>query len=102
MIWRGSTSGTGFMLESPTWRASAAWGEKLGYSAGALAVANAKSIGPMQEPGARLPCPRCNALSPFPGFFAFAARRFACAKRLEAYRWYAHRFGPITLAGGRA
>jgi S-methylmethionine-dependent homocysteine/selenocysteine methylase len=41
--------GTGFILESPTWRASADWGEKLGYSAGALAVANAKSIALMQE-----------------------------------------------------
>ncbi len=43
------TNGTGFILESPTWRASADWGEKLGYSAGALASANARSIALMQE-----------------------------------------------------
>ena len=42
-------NGTGFILESPTWRASADWGEKLGYSAGALASANARSIAMMQE-----------------------------------------------------
>jgi S-methylmethionine-dependent homocysteine/selenocysteine methylase len=42
-------NGTGFILESPTWRASADWGEKLGYSAGALASANGKSIAMMQE-----------------------------------------------------
>jgi S-methylmethionine-dependent homocysteine/selenocysteine methylase len=41
-------NGTGFILESPTWRASADWGEKLGYSAGALAEANARSIVLMQ------------------------------------------------------
>src|SRR5262245_50376211 len=40
---------TGFILESPTWRASADWGEKLGYSARALAEANARSIALMQE-----------------------------------------------------
>src|SRR5262245_65792986 len=42
-------NGTGFILESPTWRASADWGEKLGYSARALASANAKSIALMHE-----------------------------------------------------
>jgi S-methylmethionine-dependent homocysteine/selenocysteine methylase len=42
-------NGTGFILESPTWRASADWGEKLGYSAAALANANARSIALMQE-----------------------------------------------------
>src|SRR5215218_3060601 len=29
-------NGLGFILESPTWRASADWGEKLGYSAAEL------------------------------------------------------------------
>jgi S-methylmethionine-dependent homocysteine/selenocysteine methylase len=42
-------NGTGFILESPTWRASTDWGEKLGYSADALAAANARSIALMQE-----------------------------------------------------
>lgn len=34
----------GIVLESPTWRASSDWGEKLGYSAQALAQANHDSI----------------------------------------------------------
>lgn len=42
-------NGVGFILESPTWRASADWGDKLGYSAAALAEANARSIALMQE-----------------------------------------------------
>ena len=42
-------NGVGFILESPTWRASSDWGGKLGYSAAALATANARSIGLMQE-----------------------------------------------------
>jgi S-methylmethionine-dependent homocysteine/selenocysteine methylase len=42
-------NGTGFILESPTWRASSDWGDKLGYSAAALAEANARSIRLMRE-----------------------------------------------------
>jgi S-methylmethionine-dependent homocysteine/selenocysteine methylase len=41
--------GVGFILESPTWRASSDWGEKLGYSEEALARANRGSITLMQE-----------------------------------------------------
>jgi len=36
--------GAGFMLSSPTWRANADWGAKLGYSAAALADINRRSI----------------------------------------------------------
>lgn len=41
--------GLGIVLESPTWRASADWGEKLGYDAIALADANRKAIGLLLE-----------------------------------------------------
>jgi len=41
--------GMGFIFESPTWRASADWGEKLGYGAAALFDANVRAIGLMQE-----------------------------------------------------
>jgi S-methylmethionine-dependent homocysteine/selenocysteine methylase len=41
--------GVGFILESPTWRASADWGEKLGYTDAALAAANSDSIALMRE-----------------------------------------------------
>ena len=43
------SNGVGFILESPTWRASSDWGQKLGYSGAALVAANARSIGLMQE-----------------------------------------------------
>jgi S-methylmethionine-dependent homocysteine/selenocysteine methylase len=39
----------GFILECPTWRASADWGEKLGYSEEALAKANRDSVALMHE-----------------------------------------------------
>jgi S-methylmethionine-dependent homocysteine/selenocysteine methylase len=37
-------NGAGFILESPTWRASADWGRKLGYSDDELADVNRKAI----------------------------------------------------------
>lgn len=39
----------GFVLESPTWRASSDWGDKLGYSVDALADANRAAIALLQE-----------------------------------------------------
>lgn len=41
--------GVGFILESPTWRASADWGDKLGYTREALDEANRESIALMQK-----------------------------------------------------
>jgi S-methylmethionine-dependent homocysteine/selenocysteine methylase len=43
------SAGHGFILESPTWRASSDWGDKLGYSKAALANANEQSIALMKE-----------------------------------------------------
>src|SRR5262245_42404525 len=45
--------GLGFILESPTWRASSDWGSKLGYSRDAIAAANRQSIELMHELKAR-------------------------------------------------
>ena len=36
--------GAGFVLDTPTWRANADWGEKLGYGAEALAAINRASV----------------------------------------------------------
>ena len=36
--------GVGFILESPTWRASTDWGDKLGYTRDEIATANRESI----------------------------------------------------------
>lgn len=41
--------GVGFVLDSPTWRASRDWGEKLGYDALALAEANQAAAAMMHE-----------------------------------------------------
>lgn len=40
----GRKHGVGLVLESPTWRASSDWGDRLGYSEAALADANRESI----------------------------------------------------------
>jgi S-methylmethionine-dependent homocysteine/selenocysteine methylase len=42
-------NGVGFVLESPTWRASSDWGRLLGYTDEALDAANQTSIGLMHE-----------------------------------------------------
>jgi S-methylmethionine-dependent homocysteine/selenocysteine methylase len=41
--------GLGLVLESPTWRASPGWAEKIGYSAEALDALNRKAIALMEE-----------------------------------------------------
>lgn len=41
--------GLGFILESPTWRASTDWGGKLGYSPSAIAAVNRQSIELMHD-----------------------------------------------------
>ena len=41
--------GVGFILESPTWRASTDWGDKLGYTRDEIAMANRESIRLMIE-----------------------------------------------------
>lgn len=40
---------TGFLLESPTWRASADWGKQMGYSDNALHVINQQAIALLNE-----------------------------------------------------
>ena len=42
-------NGVGFILEAPTWRTSAVWGDKLGYSAAQLAVANRQAIALLED-----------------------------------------------------
>lgn len=43
------TPGAGFLLETPTWRASADWGCRLGYSPAALARANREAMSLVRE-----------------------------------------------------
>jgi S-methylmethionine-dependent homocysteine/selenocysteine methylase len=42
-------NGTGFTLDTPTWRANADWGEQLGYSAAELAEANREAVAFAEE-----------------------------------------------------
>ena len=42
-------NGVGFVLDSPTWRASRDWGQRLGYGRSALEAANREAIGLMFE-----------------------------------------------------
>ena len=51
--------GRGLILETPTWRASPDWGEKLGYDDAALACANRDAVDLLKEVGeaARLAAP---------------------------------------------
>lgn len=42
-------AGLGFVLETPTWRANADWGAKLGYSRDALAAANRQAVALMAD-----------------------------------------------------
>jgi homocysteine S-methyltransferase len=42
-------AGSGFVLESPTWRANPAWGPQLGYDSDALAEANRQAIALLRE-----------------------------------------------------
>ena len=44
-----TSAGQGFILESPTWRASSDWGDKIGYSSAELTAANADAIALMRE-----------------------------------------------------
>ncbi len=52
-------SGTGFVLETPTWRASADWGQRLGYDAASLAQANRRSVDLVLEVRERFEAPSC-------------------------------------------
>ena len=61
--------GTGFVLDSPTWRANPDWGAKLDYDAAALKAINVRSIAFLEEltagwerPGA--PCVISGAIGP--------------------------------------
>ncbi len=42
-------AGAGTVLETPTWRASSGWGERLGYDAAALAALNADAVALVRE-----------------------------------------------------
>jgi S-methylmethionine-dependent homocysteine/selenocysteine methylase len=93
--------GVGFILESPTWRANADWGVKLGYSAGALDEVNRRAIDLMVDLREGCESPR----SPMvisgcvgPRGDGYDAGRITSASEAEAY--HAAQIG--TFAGTEA
>jgi homocysteine S-methyltransferase len=61
--------GTGFTLDTPTWRANADWGEKLGDDAAALAAVNRAAVALAEEirdaeESAELPLAICGTIGP--------------------------------------
>lgn len=61
--------GAGFTLDTPTWRASSGWGEKLGYSSSEVADVNREAVDfaaaiRAEEEGAETPIAICGVLGP--------------------------------------
>jgi len=52
-------AGCGFILETPTWRASADWGEKLGYDRHEIADVNLRSVALLEDLRDQLARPEC-------------------------------------------
>jgi S-methylmethionine-dependent homocysteine/selenocysteine methylase len=55
-------AGAGIILDSPSWRASADWGEKLGYSPAELAAANRECVALVRGVAERWESPRHPAI----------------------------------------
>ncbi len=83
--------GTGFVLSSPTWRANADWGARIGYDAELLARVNRASIGLMEQlrddAGAGQPIviegmlgPRADGFSAASAMSAWEAERYHAAQ----------------------
>jgi S-methylmethionine-dependent homocysteine/selenocysteine methylase len=91
--------GTGLILESATWRASADWGTRLGYTSGALADANRRAIHLLEDirseyETGRTPVVISGCVGPRGD--GYVPARAMSAQQAEAY----HREQIETLAGG--
>ncbi|MGC1165278.1 MAG: homocysteine S-methyltransferase family protein [Solirubrobacterales bacterium] len=90
--------GTGFTLDTPTWRANADWGEKLGDSAAALAEVNREAVALAEEirgaeESTELPIAICGTIGPR----GDAYRPRAVMSAPEAERYHGAQIG--TFAG---
>ncbi|HYH52974.1 MAG TPA: homocysteine S-methyltransferase family protein [Solirubrobacterales bacterium] len=93
-------NGTGFTFDTPTWRASADWGEQLGYSAKALAEVNRRAVGLAEEileaeSSAVTPVLTCGTLGPRGD--AYAPEELMSAG--EAERYHAPQIEVFAAAG---
>jgi homocysteine S-methyltransferase len=80
--------GTGFALDTPTWRASADWGDRLGYSSSDLAKANRRAVELAQElraaeEAAGTPIAVCGTVGPRGD--AYAPEELMSAEAAERY-----------------
>ena len=81
-------NGVGFTLDTPTWRASSDWGERLGYSPAALAGVNRRAVELAREireaeETAETPVVVCGTLGPRGD--AYAPEELMSADEAEAY-----------------
>ncbi len=93
-------NGVGFTFDTPTWRASADWGEQLGYSARALAEVNRRAVGLAEEfregeGSAATPILTCGTLGPRGDAYAPEALMSAG----EAERYHAPQIEVFAAAG---
>lgn len=90
----------GFTLDTPTWRASRDWGERLGYSAAELAQVNRRAVALAEEIRAAEEAPRspiaiCGTLGPRGD--AYSAEAEMSAAEAEAY--HSEQVGVLAGAG---
>lgn len=90
----------GFTFDTPTWRASSDWGERLGYSSRALAEVNRKAVGLAEEMAgaeetASTPVVICGTLGPRGD--AYAPEELMSAE--EAERYHAPQIEVFAAAG---
>jgi S-methylmethionine-dependent homocysteine/selenocysteine methylase len=93
-------NGTGFTLDTPTWRANPDWGEALGYSATRLAEANRRAVGLVEEirgaeETATTPIAVCGTLGPRGDAYAPETSMSAG----EAERYHAPQIETFMAAG---
>jgi len=92
--------GFGLILESPTWRASRDWGEKLGYDRARLASANRKGVALMQELRAEYEAPGSPMLvsgNIGPRGDGYRVERVMSVR--EAFDYHAEQIGTFALCG---
>ena len=93
-------NGVGFTLDTPTWRASSDWGERLGYSPAALADVNRRAVELVQEireaeETPETPISVCGVLGPRGD--AYAPEELMSAE--EAERYHAAQVETFAAAG---
>ncbi|HVO53767.1 MAG TPA: homocysteine S-methyltransferase family protein [Solirubrobacterales bacterium] len=90
----------GFILDTPTWRASPNWGERLGYSAAEVADVNREAVQLAEEiraaeAGPGTPIAICGSVGPEGD--AYRPERFLSAE--EAERYHSSQIGALAGAG---